>query len=81
MSDDDDFFRFRARPRNASRRETISRHVDRVDLGLETSAGPVRLYVTSKIVIEVDLDSCLPTASPSEPAPRQLARLPKRTRR
>ena len=60
FDDEDNSSRFRAKPRGAGRRMTISSQVSHADLDLETSAGPLRLYVTSSILVEVDVDACLP---------------------
>jgi hypothetical protein len=81
FDDEDDASRFRAKSRGAGRRMTISSQVSHADLDLETSAGPLRLYVTSSILVEVDVDACLPDEFVGEPAPRPEPRLPKRTRR
>jgi hypothetical protein len=77
FDDNADFSRFRAKPRDAGRRTTISSQVSHADIDLETAAGPFRLYVTSTILVEIDVDACLPGDLYSEPAPHPIPRLPK----
>ena len=57
FDDDDRYSDFRSKPRDASRRTTIASQVSHADLGLETSAGPLRLYITTSVVVEIDDDS------------------------
>jgi hypothetical protein len=81
FDDDDESSPFRPKRRNASRRATLSRHVSHADIDLETAAGPLRLYVTASILVEIDLDACLPDVIFGTAAPSSVARLPKRTKR
>lgn len=81
FDDEDNSSRFRAKPRGAGRRMTIGSQVSHADLDLKTSAGPLRLYVTSSILVEVDVDACLPGEIFGEPASRSAPRLPKRAPR
>ena len=80
FDDDENSFRFHAKPRDASRRTTIASQVSHADLGLETSAGPMRLYITTTVVVEIDDDPC-PFDEFTEPAVRPTKRLPMRSKR
>ena len=60
FDDDDGYSDFRAKPRDARRRTTIASQVSHADLGIETSGGPLRLYITTSVVVEIDDDSDLP---------------------
>ncbi len=81
FDDDDEFSPYRPKPRSPSRRVTISSHVSHADLGLETSAGPLRLYITTSVVVEIDDDSCTFDKFSGEPAVRPTTRLPPRSKR
>lgn len=80
FGDDDDYSRFRSKPHDASKRTTIASQVSHADLGLETSAGPMRLYITTTVVVEIDDDLC-PFDEFTEPAVRPTKRLPMRSKR
>jgi hypothetical protein len=81
FNDDGDFSRFRTKPRNASRRVTISSHVGHADLGVETSAGSLRLHITTSVVVEIDDDSLSFDEFSSQPEARPTRRLPTRSKR
>ena len=81
FDDNDDSFRFRSKPRDASRRTTIASQVNHADLGIETSAGPLRLYITTSVVVEIDDDSYPFDKFSSGPEARPARRLPTRLKR
>jgi hypothetical protein len=79
FDDDDDLSRFSSKPRGASRR--VTSHVSHANLGLETSAGPMRLYITTTVVVEIEDESCPLDNCSGEPAARPTRRLPMRSKR
>lgn len=79
--DDENSFRFHAKPRDASKRTTIASQVSHADLGLETSAGPLRLYITTSVVVEIADDSYPSDKFSDEPQVRTTRRLPVRSKR
>jgi len=81
FDDDDGYSHFRSKPRDASRRTTIASQVSHADLGLETSAGPLRLYVTTSVVVEIDDDSYRFDKFTGGPEARPTRRLPTRLKR
>jgi len=81
FDDDGDSSHFRAKPRDGSRRTTIASQISHADLGLETSAGPLRLYITTSVVVEIDDDSYLFDKFSDEPEVRTTRRLPVRSKR
>jgi len=81
FEDDADFPPFRPKPRGLKGRVTISSHASRSDLTISTAAGPMRLYITTSVVVEIDDDSCAFDEFSGEPAARSTRRLPPRTKR